>query len=60
VPVDTLDAWRIVGVKGVHERTEWDKRHDAVDVQTRAEFDRRMRGDLPANLDAAWKPSSPR
>jgi transketolase len=53
VPVDTLDAWRIVGVKGVHERAEWDKRHDAVDVQTRAEFDRRMRGDLPANLDAA-------
>jgi transketolase len=53
VPVDTLDAWRIVGVKGVHERAEWDKRHDASDVQIRAEFDRRMRGDLPANLDSA-------
>ena len=53
VPVDTLDAWRIVGVKGVHERAEWTKRHDAADVKLRAEFDRRIRGDLPANLDAA-------
>jgi transketolase len=53
VPVDTLDAWRIVGVKGVHERTQWEKRHQAADVQTRAEFDRRMRGDLPANLEGA-------
>jgi transketolase len=53
VPVDILDAWRIVGVKGVHERTGWTKRHDAADVNARAEFDRRMRGDLPANLDEA-------
>ena len=53
VPVDTLDAWRIVGVKGVHERTQWEKRREAADVQTRAEFDRRMRGDLPANLEGA-------
>lgn len=53
VPVDVLDAWRIVGVKGVHDRAEWTKRHDAADVKVRAEFDRRMRGDLPASLDEA-------
>lgn len=55
VPVDTLDAWRIVGVKGVHERAEWVKRHDAADSDLKAEFDRRMRGDLPAGLDAAFE-----
>ena len=53
VPTDILDAWRIVGVKGVHERSEWTKRHDASDVNVRAEFDRRMRGDLPASLEEA-------
>ena len=53
VPTDILDAWRIVGVKGVHERSEWTKRHDASDVNVRAEFDRRMRGDLPTGLGDA-------
>jgi transketolase len=55
VPVDVLDAWRIVGVKGVHERAEWVKRHDAVDGDLKAEFDRRMRGDLPSGLEAAFE-----
>ncbi|MBV6659218.1 MAG: transketolase [Devosiaceae bacterium] len=53
VPVDILDAWRIVGVRAVHERTEWTKRLADADVQVRAEFERRMRGDLPAGLEAS-------
>ncbi|MEM6382087.1 MAG: transketolase [Pseudomonadota bacterium] len=52
VPVDVLDAWRITGVKAVHERAEWQKRLDAADPQTKAEFERRLRGDLPATLDS--------
>ena len=50
VPSDILDAWRLTGVKAVHERAEWQKRHDALDAETRAEFDRRMRGALPENF----------
>ena len=53
VPSDILDAWRLAGLRSAKERKEWEKRLAASDADTRAEFERRMRGDLPVGLDAA-------
>jgi transketolase len=48
VPSDILDAWRIAGLKrGHHERVEWEKRVRALEPEPRAEFERRLRGELP-------------
>jgi transketolase len=53
VPSDVLDSWRLAGLRSAKERKEWEKRLAAADAETRGEFERRMRGDLPAGLDAA-------
>ncbi len=53
VPSDVLDAWRLAGLRSAKERKEWEKRLAAADAETRGEFERRMRGDLPAGLDEA-------
>ncbi|MCO5158863.1 MAG: transketolase [Aquamicrobium sp.] len=53
VPSDVLDAWRLAGLRSAKERKEWEKRLGAADAETRGEFERRMRGDLPAGLDEA-------
>ncbi|RIK84491.1 MAG: transketolase [Hyphomicrobiales bacterium] len=53
VPSDVLDAWRLAGLRSARERKEWEKRLAAADAETRGEFERRMRGDLPAGLDEA-------
>jgi transketolase len=47
VPTDILAGWRKVGerFKGVH--AEWSKRLATLDSAQRAEFERRMKGDLP-------------
>jgi transketolase len=47
IPADILSAWRSAGErsKGVH--ADWSKRLAALDGAKRAEFERRMRGDLP-------------
>jgi transketolase len=47
IPADILSAWRSAGKrsKGVH--ADWSKRLAALDAAKRAEFERRMRGDLP-------------
>ena len=48
IPADILSAWRKAGErsKGVH--ADWSKRLAALDAGKRAEFERRMKGDLPA------------
>jgi transketolase len=54
IPADILSAWRTAGArsKGVH--ADWTKRLAGLDAAQRADFERRMRGDLPvAALDAA-------
>lgn len=51
VPSDVLDAWRLAGLRSARERTEWEKRLAAADAETRADFERRMRGELPSALD---------
>jgi transketolase len=53
IPSDILDDWRLAGLRSAKERKEWEKRLASAATDTRAEFERRMRGDLPAGLDAA-------
>src|SRR5690606_1531586 len=41
------DDWRLAGLRSAKERGAWEKRLAAADTETRVQFDRRMRGDLP-------------
>ncbi|MCT7376428.1 transketolase [Chelativorans salis] len=50
VPSDILDDWRLAGLRSAKERKAWEARLAAADTETRAEFERRMRGDLPEAL----------
>jgi transketolase len=53
VPTDVLDAWRLAGLRSRSAHTEWDKRFKALDPAKRGEFDRRIKGELPAEFSAA-------
>ncbi|QFT30073.1 transketolase [Roseibium porphyridii] len=53
IPSDVLDAWRIAGLRSAHAHKDWQKRFADADAETRAEFDRRYRGDLPATFTQA-------
>jgi len=53
VPADILDAWRLAGLNAARKRQEWEKRLAAADADTRAEFERRIRGDLPGGFEQA-------
>ncbi len=53
IPADVRDAWRIAGLKAGQAHKDWQKRLAALDGDTRGEFERRQRGDLPAALTAA-------
>ncbi|PLX35861.1 MAG: transketolase [Hyphomicrobiales bacterium] len=55
IPADVRDAWRIAGLRSGHARKEWKKRFEALDNETRGEFERRVRGDLPAGLADATR-----
>jgi transketolase len=46
VPADILAAWRQAGERGKPAHAEWNKRLAALDAGTRAEFERRMRGEV--------------
>ncbi|HTR13398.1 MAG TPA: transketolase, partial [Roseiarcus sp.] len=52
VPDDILAAWREVGRRGAPQRAAWQKALAALDPKERAEFERRVRGDLPKDLDS--------
>ncbi len=47
VPADILSAWRKAGERSKPAHADWAKRLAALDAGKRAEFERRMRGDLP-------------
>ena len=47
VPDDVLDEWRAAGARGKTAHADWNKRLAALDAATRAEFERRMKGELP-------------
>ena len=51
VPNELMDAWRKAGSRGAEARTAWTKRLDA--SASKAEFNRRVSGKLPAALDQA-------
>jgi transketolase len=54
IPENILKAWRTAGARGKPAHAEWDKRLGALDVKQRAAFERRMKGELPAQaLDGA-------
>ncbi len=53
IPSDTLDAWRIAGLRSAQAHKDWEKRFAEKDGETRAEFERRNRGDLPSGFKAA-------
>jgi transketolase len=53
IPADVLTQWRAAGQRSKPARAAWDKRLAALPADKRAEFERRMRGDLPGALNAA-------
>ncbi len=53
VPDEILSAWRAVGKRGKGKRARWRKTLAALAPELRAEFERRLRGDLPAGFAAA-------
>jgi transketolase len=53
IPTDVLTQWRAAGQRSKTARKEWDKRLAAAPADKRAEFERRMNGELPAALDDA-------
>jgi transketolase len=55
IPEPIFTAWRKVGNKGKSARRKWVKRHAAMAEADRAEFDRRMKGDIPASVDDTIK-----
>ncbi|MBP0616160.1 transketolase [Jiella mangrovi] len=50
IPSEILDQWRIAGLRSGSRRKEWERRFAEVDAETRGEFERRMRGDLPSGF----------
>jgi transketolase len=55
IPTELLEAWRAVGRRSAGERQAWERRLASVDPAVRAEFQRRMRGDLPPALAPALR-----
>ncbi len=53
VPEPIFSAWRKVGARGKSARRKWVKRHAAMAEPDRAEFDRRIKGDIPAAVGEA-------
>jgi transketolase len=52
VPDEIFAAWRAVGAKGAAAHARWRGLFEARPAAERAEFERRLRGDLPASFDA--------
>ncbi len=54
IPCDVRDAWRLAGLKSCKAYKQWKARYEALDAETKGEFDRLMRGDLPSGIDQAF------
>ncbi|MCK5750732.1 MAG: transketolase, partial [Oricola sp.] len=55
IPSEILDDWRVVGLNAGKQRVAWEKRLGEADATLRGEFERRMRGDLPAGFEPAME-----
>jgi len=53
IPADALTQWRAAGQRSQAARAAWSKRVAALPDDKRADFERRMRGDLPGSLNTA-------
>ena len=53
IPEPIFSAWLKVGARGKSARRKWVKRHAAMAEPDRAEFDRRIKGDIPAAVGEA-------
>jgi transketolase len=53
IPAAVLEPWRTAGARGKPARLAWEMRLAALDPKKRAEFDRRMRGEVSQALGAA-------
>src|SRR5690606_31572968 len=53
IPPETLNAWRAAGTRSGNLRSAWEGRLAGAKPELRAEFERRLRGELPAGLDDA-------
>jgi transketolase len=53
IPADELDLWRKAGARSHADRKAWNDRVAKLDAATRAEFERRVAGKLPAALAVA-------
>ncbi|MBK8085497.1 MAG: transketolase [Devosia sp.] len=52
IPAETLNAWRAAGTRSANVRGAWAGRPAAAPADRRAEFERRLKGELPANWAA--------
>jgi transketolase len=50
IPSDVLDAWRLAGLRSRQAHKAWNQRLGEADIERRAEFERRIRGDLPSKF----------
>ncbi|HHN68239.1 MAG TPA: transketolase [Thermopetrobacter sp.] len=55
VPTNIRDAWRLLGLRGRKARNQWQKRLDKLTPRRRAEFERRMAAELPADFRPAMR-----
>ncbi len=55
IPEPIFTAWRKAGARGKSQRRKWTKRHAEMPEADRAEFDRRMKGDIPPIVDETIK-----
>ncbi|WP_051402398.1 transketolase [Lutibaculum baratangense] len=53
IPTDIRDAWRIAGLRSGQARRAWEKNLAELDREARAEFERRIRGDVTVALAPA-------
>ncbi len=53
IPAPILDQWRAAGSRGRPARLAWEKRFATIEADKRAEFTRRLSGDLAGKLTAA-------
>jgi transketolase len=53
IPEAIFSAWRKIGARGKSARRKWNKNLAAMTPEDRAEFDRRMKGDIPPAVGEA-------